>query len=292
MESLSEEYIDELKVLYEKFRFQTKVPLKVNKENSDASLNSGDNQKKDENPIETQYASIFAKLDDILSKLVKDSENYLKVLAMKASLYYELSKISLNTNTVEKSKDFLEIGMNLIKAYEEQPLIAFLYMRIVNYNSYVLALLGDLNTARTLLESSNIENLKCTPVVYTTEELFCSKTINNQINAQSKINKIIINNMQMLGWIYGKLGLNDLYADLIHKSLQKELDSNEIDPVQWAIKSYRLASLFITQNKWKDACNHLAAAQTLLDPLEVKTSPNTLLFKAQADMARVWVSTI
>lgn len=290
MESLCEEYVNELKLLHERFRIQSKISLKSKSEDTSSLQDAGDNHTKNENLVEKSYGLIFSKLDEILSKMEINSEGYKKVLAMKASLYYETAKTLLNSNTVEKSKAFLENGLDMIQEYKEEPQTAFLYMRIVNYLSYVLSILGDLNRARTLLETSITDDFKFIPVVYTTEELFLNKTV-NQNNAKLKVTKIIINNMQMLGWIYGRLGLNDLYADIIHKSLQKELDTNEGDPIQWAMKCYKLASLFVTQTKWKNATYLLGAAQSFLDPLEADGSPNSLLFKAQADMARVWVST-
>lgn len=283
MDSLSDENVTELKGLFDKFRLKSKI-VSVSERN-----NSGDNQEKEEDPMETHYEGIFSKFDEMLSKLEIGSTDYLKVLAMKGSLYYEAGKILLNTRTVEKSKEYLQKGLQIIEAHKETPLIAFLHMRILNYLSYVLSILGELENARMLLESANSRNNDNFPVVYTTDELFASKTAKD-VEAKLKVDKIIINNMQMLGWVYGKLGMNDHYADMIHQCLQKELDTNEGDPIQWAIRCYRLASLFITQFKWDVASYHLAAAQSLLDPLEMSTRPSSLLFKTQADLARVWVS--
>lgn len=289
MESFSDNDVNELKQLYDQFRIQTKIPLKPDTANLGPILNSGDSHKKDEALIENKFAPFFSKLDDMVANTEKDSQNYLRFLAMKASLYYEISKLLLNIDRIEESKEILEKGLDLIKQYEEEPLIAFLYMRLVNYLSYVLSILCDFGRARALLETNIRKDVNSVSIVYTTEEFFFKKTVQG-INAKSKVNRIIINNMQMLGWIYGKLGLNELYADIIHKSLQRELDSKEGDPIQWAVRCYRLASLFITQNKWKNATYHLTAAQFLLDPMEAQATPNNLLFKTQADMARIWVS--
>lgn len=285
MESLCAEHVKELKLLYDTFRIQAKMPLKAKCQDVDALKNAGDSQTKNEN----LYNPIVSKLDEILLETDKNCDSYKKLLAMKGSLHYETAKTLLNNNTVEKSKEVLEKGLETIEEYKEHPLIAFLYMRIINYLSYVLSILEDLTRARCLLETSITEDFKLIPVVYTTEELFSNKT-GNQDTAKTKVTKIIINNMQMLGWIYGKLGLNNLYADIMHKSLQKELDVNDGDTVQWAVRCCKLASLYITQAKWRQATYYLSAAQSLLDPLEADSSANNSLFKAQADMARIWVS--
>lgn len=286
METLSDKQLSELKILYDKFKQQSEIPLKSESEDVTSPLNSGDSSKID--VIEKQYAFIFSALDDLLAPMTKGSQNYLQVLAMKSSLYYELAKSLLNNNSIDKSKTFLVKAVDLITEYENEPQIAFLYMRIANYLAYVLSILGDLNRARSVLETVLKKERTNVPIVYTTEELFLNNCA-SQNNATSKINKIVINNMQILGWVYAKLGMNDLHVDIVHKGLQKEFDMNEGDSIEWAERCFRLASLFITQNKWKHATYHLAVAQHVLDSLEASATPSSCLFKVQADLARVWV---
>ncbi|KAJ8956934.1 hypothetical protein NQ318_014353 [Aromia moschata] len=245
--------------------------------------------KKRENLLENEFFLIVTKIDEVLSTLNKESSEYLKVLSMKASLLYEKAKIYLGTNQYEKSKECLENSLNLILEHSVDPQIAFLYLRIVNYLSYVLSRLGEFERAKTLLEKVVNDGVTCEPNIYSTEDLF-SNTKAEEAVAKSKMDKIMINNTQMLGWIYGKLGLNDMYAVMQYKSLQKELDLNDGDPVQWAIRCYRLASLFLAEGKWKSARYHLAASQAVLDPLEAGVTPNPLVYRAQAELARIWVN--
>ncbi|KAJ8918277.1 hypothetical protein NQ315_014147 [Exocentrus adspersus] len=230
-----------------------------------------------------------SKIDEVLSTTKSDSENYFKILSMKASILYEKAKFSLSNNHFQQSKEYLESSLNLIKEYAENENIAFLYLRVVNYLAYILSRLGSLDTAKELLEKVIEEGIKCNPKVYSTEDLFSNAKIDEE-TSKLKIDKLMINNMQMLGWVYGKIGMKDLYAEMQHRCLQKELDLNEGDPVQWAMKCYRLASLFLTECKWTSARYHLTAAQTVLDPLEVGFTPNSLIYRAQAELARVWVN--
>ncbi|KAG5874042.1 hypothetical protein JTB14_021770 [Gonioctena quinquepunctata] len=240
-------------------------------------------------PREEIIENSVSKLDGILSKLSKDSSDFSKILSMIACMMYERAKISLHANSFKKSKEYLEKGLDLIKGDIDNPQISFVYLRIVNYLAYVESRIGDLEKAKVLLEAVVNKEFSSEPHVYSSEDLFSNKKSDPSTN-KVKVQKLMINNMQMLGWIYGKQGSGNRYADMIHRSLQKELDLNDGDPIQWATRCYRLASLFLAQDKWEDARYHLTAAQGVLDPLEVGLLPNPLLFKSQADLARVWVN--
>lgn len=238
--------------------------------------------------LENQFSLAASKIDEVLSKIKTESPDYLMVLSMKGSILYENAKISLNSNQFHQAKDYLENSLNLIKDHAENEQVAFLYLRVVNYLAYILSRLGKLEAAQCLLEKVIEEGIKTNPKVYSTEDLF-SNTKTDENVGKLKIDKLMINNMQMLGWVYGKVGMKEKYAEMQHKCLQKELDLNDGDPVQWAMKCYRLASLFLTECKWVIARYHLAAAQAVLDPLEVGFTPNPLIYRAQAELARVWV---
>ncbi|CAH1117805.1 unnamed protein product [Phaedon cochleariae] len=288
MDSLPEEIFTELKQQFQKIKLH--LPSSSNKHHEQQVQDSGDGIIKDDaNLLETEFSLVASKLEEILTKLKTESSDYFLVLSMVGSILYEKSKMSLNTNNFEKSKEYLDKALGLIKGHMDNPQISFLYMRIINYLSFVHTRMGDLDSAKSHLESIVLSELKCEPNVYSTEDLF-TRMKNEKNLDKTKVEKLMINNMQMLGWIYGKQGQGDLYADIIHKSLQKEMDLDDTDPIMWATRCYRLASLFLSQDKWENARYHLTAAQTVLDPLEVGMTPNILLFKTQAEMARVWVN--
>ncbi|XP_056635447.1 KIF-binding protein-like [Diorhabda sublineata] len=249
---------------------------------------SGDDNS-NERLLETDFSLIETKLEDILSRITEDSPDYAKKLSMITSILYEKAKVCLTMNLLPASRNYLERALDIMQGYTNNPQITFIYLRVVNYLSYVLSRMGDFETAKNLLERVVNEEIKCVPIVYSTEDLFVYYKSDEQL-AKMKLEKLKTNNMQMLGWVYGKLGLTHLYAETIHNSLQKELNINDSDPINWSIRCYRLASLFIVKGKWENARYHLTAAQTILDPLEVNLIPNETLFKAQADLARVWVS--
>ncbi|XP_072377526.1 KIF-binding protein-like [Diabrotica undecimpunctata] len=284
MEFNFENIVKQLKDEYE----STKCPSTIKQKQETQVGDSGEDTKTDQKYLEQEFCELEIKVDQILAGISKDTLNYCKILSLISSILYEKSKVSLNMNALTISKAYLEKSLNIIKDLSQDAQIRFIYLKVVNYLSYVISRMGDFERARALLEEVVKEELKFDTFVYSTENLFESHN-SDQALAKAKLRKLKINNLQMLGWVYGKLGLNNLYAETIHESLQEELDINDGDPISWATRCYRLASLFIVQDKWINAVYHLRAAQTVLDPLETSLLPNTALFKAQADLARTWV---
>ncbi|CAG9853626.1 unnamed protein product [Phyllotreta striolata] len=238
---------------------------------------------------EIDFTIASAKLDGILTKIKNDSPHYFKALSMAASILYERAKICLNLNLLEESKAYLEKGLQLVEKFIDNSQVTFIYLRIVNFLSYIVSRLNDFDKAKNLLEMVVNSELKCKPVVYSTDDLFLTTKIEDNVS-KTKLEKLNINNIQMLGWIYYKLGMTNLYAQTIHKGLQLELDINDGDPVHWATRCCRLASFFIIQDMWENARYHLSAAQIVLDAVELTSSTNASFFKAQGDLARIWVN--
>ncbi|XP_050307852.1 uncharacterized protein LOC126744458 isoform X2 [Anthonomus grandis grandis] len=129
-----------------------------------------------QNPLHKQFSLILAKIDEVLANQNKESEEFLKIISMKASIIYEKAKILLSENLLPECRDFLKESLDLIKGHSDHPKIAFLHMRIVNHLTYVLSRLGSLDEAEEMLVKAIDEEKKCTPEVYR-YHLFASEMI-------------------------------------------------------------------------------------------------------------------
>ncbi|ERL94412.1 uncharacterized protein LOC109535069 isoform X1 [Dendroctonus ponderosae] len=240
------------------------------------------------NPLHQQFELILTKIEETLAKQHKDSEEYLKVISMKASIIYEKAKILLSENLLTPSKTLLEESLELIKDFSDHPKVAFLHMRVVNHLTYVLSRLGFLQEAKELLLRAIEEETKCSPEVFSTDDLFLNTKKDPKVSV-TKLNRLTINNMQMLAWIHARLGETEDNLKVQHDILQKQLDSCEGDVLRWAESCFRLGGMFIGQCDWPNAMYHLIAAESILNPLEVALIPNPEIHVAQADLARSWI---
>lgn len=242
----------------------------------------------DVDPSELCFTQLFAKIDELTSKLDKDSGELVQLLVMKASLFYEQAKQYLTMNQANAAQALLESTLKLIDNYTSDPKMTFLYLRCVNHLSYIYSRSGELVKGQYLLES--VINSEPSPEteVYSTEDLFLGVKL-PKAEATLKLHKLVVNNMQMLGWLYGKLGLTEEHTKIQHISLQKQIDFGDTDPILWATRCSRLACLFLTQNKWVHARYHLTAAEIVLARLEYQLATNAELNRAQTELARTWI---
>ncbi|XP_066154175.1 KIF-binding protein-like [Euwallacea fornicatus] len=241
------------------------------------------------NPLHKQFGLMLAKLDETLVKESKDSEKYLIILSMKASIIYEKAKILLIHDFLDESKDLLYEALNLIRDHSDHPKVAFLHMRIVNHLSHILLRLGHLEQAEQLLLRVIEKGEKCNPEVFSTDDLFMN-TKESPKTCSSKLSSLVISNMQMLSWIYIRIG-KDTNANLKlqHDILQKEMDTAERDVLRWAESCFQLGSMFVRGGDWPNAAYHLTAAESILSPLEAALVPNPEVYALQADLARTWI---
>ncbi|KAF5300024.1 hypothetical protein FQR65_LT09281 [Abscondita terminalis] len=235
----------------------------------------------------THYNTIIEFLDNLLNAFVEKNDEYVKLLSMKASLFYEQSKILMLLENFEASKQYLRNALNLIQDFNSHPQIEFLHQRLMNHLAYLLSKDGDFEESRKLLESA-CNNSDCNQVlIYTTNELFENLDV-DQTDAKSKMNKLVANNFQMLAWIYGKLGQSEVQAAKQHISLRKQLEVDDFDQYDWAYKCIRLAALYLASCNWSSACYHLVAAEVIIQRLEKDTDNQANVLRLWGDLSRAW----
>ncbi|XP_018332004.1 protein KBP homolog, partial [Agrilus planipennis] len=272
------------KELRELFENLEKSPSSNSSENSKNNLKSSFDITNDNG----QLASLIEKLDALLTTINNDNEYHKKILTMKASLYYEQAKLMAALGDTTKATDLLEKALEFVSDFKDHNQVKFLYLRLINHLSYLISKADNLQKSRELLESIADFEVNTDIAVYSTEELFSGKVL-DQNQRRVKLNKLLANNLQMLGWVYGRLGMHDEHAFKQHKALEKQLETGDIDPTDWASRCTRLAAVLITKQKWVPARYHLSAATTVLNRLERELVPHPELSRTQADMARGWV---
>jgi len=77
--------------------------------------------------------------------------------------------------------------------------------------------------------------------------------------------------------VYGVLEDNLKSAVYCHNTLRRQVESNDYDPVDWALNSATLSQYFMERGGFKQARHHLAAASLILDRYqeELKTLEGT-----------------
>ncbi|KAK9891575.1 hypothetical protein WA026_015533 [Henosepilachna vigintioctopunctata] len=239
--------------------------------------------------LESYFQQLLGKIERYLERSGRSSSEFIKLLTMKASLLYEQAKIKLfYESSIEEAKGMLQSTLELIENYSEHDYVIFLYLRIVNHLSYLLSKEGKFSDARQLLENILYREYSPNIAVYSTEDLFSLEQINAEAG-KAKFNKLMLNNIQMLGWIYGKLGFNDLHAFMEHLYLQKQLDLRDMSILHWTSKCCRLVTIYLTSYNWLYARYYLASIGALLNKKSGEPRANAELPQARADLSKAWI---
>lgn len=248
------------------------------------------------------YAPFLIKIQEFVSSLSKDHSDYMKVVTMLASLYYEQARLLISNGNLETSLENLNLAIQVMKDFKQDPQIVYIYLRVVNLYSYIQSKNGNLEVAKTILLDAEklyygIEEKENT-LVFNTDELF-KLTPENNIHNLQKLEKLVTNNLQMLGWIYNKQNLQDIFVKYHHTVLRRQLEHRDGNALTWVLKCARLSSYFLSKQRFREARHHLAAALVVLQEYEKEVrdyhgETNFLeeweeLQHYYADVSRYWV---
>lgn len=272
------EFLKELKEIFDKL----KSYLHFEKVEENKSLEANSN-------LTILFHELLDKIDEAFGQTNTDSDDFIKLLAIKSSLLYEQAKLNFFSGTESDSLSKLQHTLKLIEDYSDNSRISFLYLRIINHLSYLYSKNGNLHDACQLLENIISKEYNSNILVYSTEDLFTNELLNEDIS-RYKFNKLVINNMQMLGWIYGKLGLHEKHIDMEHKALLKLIEIPDFDIFNFTLKCCRLVTMFLTKYNWCYARYHLSVLEAIIDKSNIeKANQKNEIAHSKAELARAWI---
>ncbi|XP_011314589.1 KIF1-binding protein homolog [Fopius arisanus] len=241
---------------------------------------------------------------DNLIKTFPLSEN-LRLLAMKVTLLYEKSKRLVCEDKQNLAEEVLASCLLAINEFLSASEIIFLALRIINHYSYLLMKREDNTEARKILELGDSiyrkAKLRNSSIpFFTTEQLFSDEITATPSDSCNKLERLVTNNLAMLSIIYEKLEMHEKFAECQHGVLERQFDIFGDELPMWAIKSSKLACVFMAKGRFKEARNHLAAASQILSryeeiskSLESSSDPTPKscleINRKLADVANCWV---
>lgn len=253
----------------------------------------------DHSPAKEVLNKMLETIRSCLTKVKKNSREYYRLLAMQGALFYQQAKVLVQFNQTEMAQDILKTCIDFLKDSILVPEITFLGLRVLNHYCYLLTKCGDLDKSQELLELAEAKYLELKESgntnllpLYSNDDLFEGKlelTPNKEIN--EKLERLVTNNLQMLGYVYNKQGDLDKFALYHHQVLRRQLDMREGDATVWAMKTARLGYFFLTKNKFAQARHHLAAASYVLSQYEntLKTFETTNLVLSKYVLMQIFV---
>lgn len=191
-----------------------------------------------------------------IEELLIEDANSLRLIAMKITMFYERSKVLMSLGNEDLSRESLTTALRIMNDFVSEPEIIFLAFRLINHYAYILTKRNEFEESRKILEfGETIYNIakKKSKVIkfFTSDDLFVPEDVATAASETScKLERLVTNNLQMLSIVYNKQELHDKFATYHHEVLRRQLDMKDEDVTMWALKAARLASYFLSKNRF------------------------------------------
>ncbi|XP_064484617.1 KIF-binding protein-like [Ornithodoros turicata] len=260
-------------------------------------------------PPTEPYRSKY-KAREILKELLEvigsdESTELSRLVLVRALLKYDLGTIAADTDELSLGQEYFEDGLKIIgEDRYEDPKCCMLAIHLLNQLGILYSGREDKSKARDLLKRAEklYSNIKAQQdvVVYDFTDYFlpegeqpCSKTTHKNFE------RAFIHTLYYLAQVYGALEEAEMSAIYCHSTLKKQLATDELDNVDWALNAATLSQFFIVRGDFNAGRHHLACASLVmkqykdkldkeqLTPEEREGKEETVNHRS-ADIARCW----
>lgn len=221
---------------------------------------------------------------------------------MLGAVYLYLGIVSIDTEEISTGEKHLEKCKEIIEKYDTKP--EFIMITLNMYNQFgILWFQRDPKTSKLYLEKAEqlYKDFKTSgelPVHI--GDLFQANLECQDIDLTWKIfEKLHTLTLYYMAQIYGTLKDALKSAVYCHRTLQRQLEMEDNDPIDWALNAATLSQFFMEKNGFKQARHHLAASSYVLEKYEKSLEEITERNEAydakietfkhrSADVARCW----
>ncbi|CAH1173704.1 unnamed protein product [Phaedon cochleariae] len=231
-----------------------------------------------------------------------ESPDYLKLNAMLGSVYLYLGMVSLDTEEITNGKKNFEKCREVIENYYMKPEVILIAVNMFNQFG-IMCSQSEPEESKLYLEKAdalyNEFKLSSEEPIDINDLFEANLEIYNTEMAQKNFEKIHTFTLYYLAQVYGLLKDALKSSVYCHITLQRQLEVDEYDPIDWALNSATLSQFFMEKNGFKQARHHLAASSCILEKYEKKLNETTETTETQealketfkhrsADVARCW----
>lgn len=221
---------------------------------------------------------------------------------MFAATYLYLGMVAFETEEISTGKKHLEKCKEVIGNYQLDPEMILIAMNM--YNEFGIISQNEPEESKIYLETAEnlyVEFKKKSVAPVDISDLFQAnlESYNTEI-ANKNFEKDHTLTLYYLAQIYGAMKDALKSAVYCHITLQRQLETNDFDHIEWALNAATLSQFFMEKNGFKQARHHLAASSYILDTYKNELNSTTEESEAHdalverfkhrsADVARCWL---
>lgn len=221
---------------------------------------------------------------------------------MLGSVYYHLGSIAIDVDETSNGQKYLTKCKEVIEDLQLKPEIVQVTQLLYNQLAIMSAEYDPSQSMTYIMEAKKTyEQFKQTdesPI--DVSDLFIANIEAYDVDkARANFEKNYTLTLYYLAQIYGALKDAVRSSIYCHITLQRQLESKDYDPIDWALNAATLSQFFMERNGFKQARHHLAASSHILEKYEQELSDvvehsdeqdaKVETFKHRsADVARCW----
>ncbi|XP_076274326.1 KIF-binding protein-like [Rhynchophorus ferrugineus] len=209
-----------------------------------------------------------ANIENLMRTHSADTVENTKLTAMYGTVHLYLGMVAIDTEESSSGEKHLEKCKELLEPHENLPEVILIVLNM--YNQFgILWSLRDPEKSKSYLEKAETlyNDFKKSGIVpIDISDLFVSSIETyNEAEAIKNFEKCHTLTLYYLAQIFGKLKEDFKSAIYCHITLQRQLEMNDYEPIDWALNSATLSQFFMEKCGFKQARHHLAASSYILD---------------------------
>ncbi|VEN39861.1 unnamed protein product [Callosobruchus maculatus] len=198
-------------------------------------------------------------------------EHYIKLTAMLGVIYLYLGTIAIDTEEISTGEKHLEKCKEIISKYETKPEVLLITLNMYNHFGIIWSQ-REPDVSKVHLEKAEqlYKTVKAQSMIpIDIKDLFQANIEEyNVAVALRNLEKVHTLTLYYLAQIYGALKDPLKSAVYCHRTLQRQLEMEDYDCIDWALNAATLSQFFMEKNGFKQARHHLAASLYILQQYE------------------------
>lgn len=210
-------------------------------------------------------------LKNLLNDEDEDHESRRLLLYILGFLYKDTGRICVWTQELSNGENYLMKCIELLEPYKMNSECVNPYMAALNQIGVLWSNRNDAAKSKEYLDQSDklyndFKDSSKTP--FTIYDIFGSKDEIEHGKGMHMLEQTHTLTLYYLAQILGVLGDLHQSAALCHKTLQRQLEFNDYEHVDWALNAATLSQYFFQNNKNTESRHHLAAASYIMGKYE------------------------
>lgn len=202
-----------------------------------------------------------------------DIENLLIYKVILAFVYRDLGKLNVFVDEPFTGEKYLKNCLELIEEDKLKPEAVIPYLGALNELGIVWANRQSPEESRKYLQEAEelyneYKKLNLPPM--TLMDIFGTRDEIEKGKGSKEFEKLYTLTIYYMAQILGQIGEMELSAKYCHTTLRRQLETNDYEPIDWALNAATLSQYFLEPKRFTEGRHHLAAATYIMSEYETK----------------------